>query len=63
MNLPSPKFNQHLYTAKEVLELCEASRSVALEEATGACIAIAIAPSNCILRVAMNCADAIRSLK
>jgi len=32
MNLPSPKFNQHLYTANEVLELCEAVRSVALTE-------------------------------
>jgi len=63
MNLPSPEFNQHLYTAKEVLELCESSRSVALEEAAGACIAIAIAPSNCILGAAMNCADAIRKLK
>jgi len=63
MNLPSPKFNQHFYTAKEVLELCEAARSVALEEAAGVCISIAIAPSNCILGAAMNCADAIRSLK
>jgi len=32
MNLPLPKFNQHLYTADEVLELCEAARSVALKE-------------------------------
>jgi len=33
MNLPLPKFNQHLYTADEVIELCEAARSVALDEA------------------------------
>jgi len=36
MNLPLPKFNQHLYTADEVLELCEAARSVALEAAAKA---------------------------
>jgi hypothetical protein len=41
----------------------QASRKVALNEAWDACIAIATAPSNCTLGVAISCGDAIRNLK
>jgi len=51
------------YTEDQLVEYGKACREAALEEAAGVCIAVAIAPSNCILGAAMNCADAIRKLK
>ena len=38
-------------------------RDAALEEAVSACVAIAVAPSNVVLGVAITCADKIRGLK
>ena len=38
-------------------------RAEVLDEAAAACTAIAVAPSNCVLGVAINCADKIRSMK
>jgi len=51
------------YTEDQLVDYGKACREAALEEAAGVCIVIAIAPSNCILGAAMNCADAIRKLK
>lgn len=41
----------------------QACRDAALEEAAQICEAIANAPSNCVLTVALNCATAVRGWK
>jgi len=51
------------FDKQQMIDYGKACREAALEEAANACIAVAIAPSNCILGAAMNCADAIRKLK
>lgn len=53
----------YIFTPYEMNEFVRLVRERVLDEAAAACTAIAIAPSNCVLGVAITCADAIRSLK
>ncbi len=46
-----------------LIEFVRLVRESALDEAAAACTAIAVAPSNCVLGVAITCADAIGRLK
>jgi hypothetical protein len=52
-----------VYTADQMQSAYQSGRDAMRYEAAQACIAIALAPSNCTLGVAIECAQKVRALK